>query len=64
MTVLRRLERTVRTPAALTGGCLVAVLRPSAESPEGGVAEQAGQGQPEEAEAGPPEPPVTGSKVS
>jgi len=47
----------LRTPTALTGGHLVAVLCPPAQPPEGGVAEQAGQGQTEDTEAGPPQPP-------
>ena len=44
----------LRTPAALTGGQLVAVLGPLADSPEQGVAQEAGQGQAEHTEAGPP----------
>ena len=47
----------LRTPAALTGGQLVAVLRAPGESPEGGVAEEAGEGQTEDTEAGPAQPP-------
>ena len=58
LTVLRRAERTLlRTPTSLTGGQLVAVLRPLADTPEQGVAQEAGQGQTEQTEAGPAEPP-------
>ena len=53
----------LRTPTALTGGELVAVLRPFADSPEQGVAEEAGQRQTEDTEAGPPQPPASRKKV-
>ena len=46
------------TPTALTGGQLVAVLGPLADSPEERIAEQAGQGQTEHTETGPPQPPA------
>ena len=56
--VLRRAERTLlRTPTSLTGGQLVAVLGPLAGPPEQRVAQEAGQGQAEHTEAGPPQPP-------
>ena len=54
----------LRTPTALTGGELVAVLRPLADSPEEGVAEEAGQRQTEDTEAGPAQPPGNRKKVS
>lgn len=60
MTVLRRGERTLlRTPTSLTGGELIAVLRGPGHPPEEGVAEEAGQGEAENSEAGPPLPPET-----
>ena len=63
LTVLRRGERTLlRTPAALTGGQLVAVLRPLAHPPEQGVAQEAGEGQTEDTEAGPAQPPGNKNK--
>ena len=64
LTVLRRAERTLlRTPTSLTGGQLVAVLGPLANSPEQGVAQEAGQGQAENTQTRPPEPPETRGNV-
>ena len=54
----------LRTPAALTGGQLVAVLRPLAHPPQQGVAQEAGEGQTEDTEAGPAQPPGNRKKVS
>ena len=54
----------LRTPTALTGGELVAVLRPLADSPQQRIAEEAGQRQTEHTEAGPPQPPGNRKKVS
>ena len=53
----------LRTPTALTGGHLVAVLRPLADSPQQRIAEEAGQRQTEDTEAGPPQPPASRKKV-
>ena len=64
VTVLRRAERTLlRTPTPLTGGPLVAELRPPADPPEEGVAQEAGQGQAENTQTRPPEPPETRGNV-
>ena len=64
VTVLRRAERTLsRTPTPLTGGPLVAQLRPPAHPPEEGVAQEAGQGQAENTQTRPPEPPETRGNV-
>ena len=53
----------LRTPTSLTGGQLVAVLGPLAGPPEQGVAQEAGQGQAEDTETGPPQPPGNTNKV-